>query len=232
MTTLTATLEDFWEDLNLPQSPFSALETFPDSDTSSEGELEEASPFSIHEVEEAQEHIACALESALHEALAKYSVNNSTKESSNISEFWNGWVDDIEIDEEINATEDDPLQEEDSSKKLSDSTPPVVILPTPIPVNLQPLPQAVTEPVTVMPTVELRPEKSKRRSGKRSPATGKSKKRKANEITEEKKKKKFSSSTLKEVFRLEQVLKIKTVDQDCENEEVDIGDIDSTTWNG
>jgi hypothetical protein len=120
MTTLATTLEEFWDDSDLnvisePQSPFeiSTLESLVDSDTS-EYELEEVSLF----VQEAQDHIACALkeslESAVHEALAKYSVTH-TKESNNnnepnhvseISEFWNGWSMDIKIDEEINSLDE------------------------------------------------------------------------------------------------------------------------------
>jgi len=155
MTTFATTLEDFWDnsDLNVisePQSPFeiSALESLIDSEDTSEYELEEVSLFAT-EVQEAQDHIACALkeslESAVHEALAKYSVTH-TKESNNnnepnhvseISEFWNGWSMDIKIDEEINSLDEIySIQEEiakiQAHKNISKSQLlPQLILPSP-----------------------------------------------------------------------------------------------------
>ncbi len=87
---------------------------------------------------------------------------------------------------------------------------------------------------SVSEALPLEKQRKKRRGGKRN-VCGKSKKRKCSSSEEERNmqhhhRKKFTSSALKEVFKLEQVLKIKTADQDSENEEVDIGD--STTWNG
>jgi len=265
MTTLTATLEDFWDDLDvMPQSPFSTLETFPDSDPSSECETEEVSSslFSTQALQ--QEHIASALQSALHQALAKYSVarnkrpSTTNTQSTEISEFWNGWFNDIEIDDEINLIEDTTTtaatsteQENETTNRTEQhstnqehpttTTPPLPSLPSsPSLLIASSLGSSSSSSLEVIP---LEKQRKKRRSSKRSVCgSGKGKKRKSDHSEEEKNplqnhhhthhhhRKKFTSSALKEVFKLEQVLKIKTADQDSENEEVDIGD--STTWNG
>jgi len=267
MTTLTATLEDFWDDLDvMPQSPFSTLETFPDSDPSSECETEEVSSslFSTQALQ--QEHIASALQSALHQALAKYSVarnkrpSTTNTQSTEISEFWNGWFNDIEIDDEINLIEDTTTtaaaastEQEDEITNRTEQHPTNQEHPNPT-TTTPPLPSLPSSPSLLIASslgsssssslevIPLEKQRKKRRSSKRSVCgSGKGKKRKSDHSEEKNPlqnhhhthhhhRKKFTSSALKEVFKLEQVLKIKTADQDSENEEVDIGD--STTWNG
>jgi len=152
MTTLAATLEDYWND-DEPQSPFeiSALSTMkgelPDSDAS-EYELEEE--VSLFAEVQAQDHmfqtLKESLESVVHEALAKYSVTQ-TKESKNsepnhvseISEFWNDWSMDIEIDEEINSGEEIYIQEEIAIQAhksvLKHDSKSQLILPSPSPIS-------------------------------------------------------------------------------------------------
>jgi len=270
MTTIT---EDFWDkdELTVP-SPFSPLESFPDSDSTSnsEYEVEEESLFSS-EAQEAQEQFAYALESALTEALAKYSVTHTKTQNtesatsiSTIGEFWNGCVDDIEIDEEISSLEDEiytiaaeietfkgqnhliadaktflsapiiiPSKTQDIKRAPADLSLPVRIISSD-----GPIPPPLLKSVKV---VELKETKT-RKTKTKQPKPTKSKKRKADEkeilidespVTKKlnnskqntrKKSSLRSSTALKEVFKLEQVLKIKSVDQDSENEEVDIGD--------
>jgi len=270
MTTIT---EDFWDqdELTVP-SPFSPLESFPDSDSTSnsEYEVEEESLFSS-EAQDAQEQFAYALESALTEALAKYSVTHTKTQNtesatsiSTIGEFWNGCVDDIEIDEEISSLEDEiytiaaeietfkgqnhliadaktflsapiiiPSKTQDIKRAPADLSLPVRIISSD-----GPIPPPLLKSVKV---VELKETKT-RKTKTKQPKPTKSKKRKADEkeilidespVTKKlnnskqntrKKSSLRSSTALKEVFKLEQVLKIKSVDQDSENEEVDIGD--------
>jgi len=277
MTTIT---EDFWDqdELTVP-SPFSPLESFPDSDSTSnsEYEVEEESLFSSEAQQEAQEQFAYALESALTEALAKYSVTHTktqnTESATNIStigEFWNGCVDDIEIDEEISSLEDEicTIAAEIETFKgqnhlIADAktflSAPIIIPSTSIGTKTQDIKRASADlslpvriissdgpipppPLKSVEVVELKETKTRKKTKTKQPKPTKSKKRKADEkeilidespVTKKlnnskqnsrKKSSLRSSTALKEVFKLEQVLKIKTVDQDSENEEVDIGD--------
>jgi len=270
MTTIT---EDFWDqdELTVP-SPFSPLESFPDSDSTSnsEYEVEEESLFSS-EAQEAQEQFAYALESALTEALAKYSVTHTKTQNtesatsiSTIGEFWNGCVDDIEIDEEISSLEDEiytiaaEIETFKGQNHLISDAKTFLSAPIIIPSKTQDIKRAPADlslPVRIISSdgpipppllksakvVELKETKT-RKTKTKQPKPTKSKKRKADEkeilidespVTKKlnnskqntrKKSSLRSSTALKEVFKLEQVLKIKSVDQDSENEEVDIGD--------
>lgn len=215
MTTIT---EDFWDkdELTVP-SPFSPLESFPDSDSTSnsEYEVEEESLFSSEAQQEAQEQFAYALESALTEALAKYSVTHTktqnTESATNIStigEFWNGCVDDIEIDEEISSLEDEiyTIAAEIETFKgqnhlIADAktflSAPIIIPSTSIATKTQDIKRAsadlslpvriissdgpILPPLKSVEVVELKETKTRKKTKTKQPKPTKSKKRKADE---------------------------------------------------
>jgi len=214
MTTIT---EDFWDqDELLVPSPFSPLESFPDSDSTSnsECEVEEESLFSSEAQQEAQEQFAYALESALTEALAKYSVTHTKTHNtesattiSTIGEFWNGCVDDIEIDEEISFLEDEicTIAAEIETFKgqnhlIADaktflSAP--IIIPSvgtktqdikrtssadlSLPVRIVSSDGPIPPPINSVEVVELRETKTRKKTKTKQPKQTKSKKRKADE---------------------------------------------------
>jgi len=235
-----------------------------------------------------QQHIATALGSALHETLAKYSVKDTcvyaercekssdrdrdkssecgTRHLTEISEFWDGWFDDIEIDDEINSVDNETTKTEipqtqqcKRTLKSSHSNVNADVL-----LKISPITTCVLKPLIIDVTSKSKREvtslflktqgaknseflssgsssdeceshdKSRKHSSKRTA----NKKRKLNIDTLAEKKAKAqrkkiakNSHDFKEVFKMEQVLKIKSVEKDCEDEEIDIGDLTDTVPN-
>jgi len=279
--------------------------------------------------ENQQLQLASALDSALHETLAKYSVKDisiaqNIRESydksrqptyvghfTEISEFWDGWLDDIEIDEEIssdldnnethnsedisgarqtqsnnntvrNATNSTATTTTKSSSSNSNSNNnskrmkkplnnassnccttnssgafhlPTTCVFTPLIIDVTSKSKSEVTSLFLKSqgkktnkissgssSDECEPQKLKKQPKRNAT---KPKKRKLNMFSDQvdepvvgekksktqMKKEPKNLNDFQDVFKLNQVLKIKAVEQDCEDEEIDIGDITDTIPN-